>query len=143
MLPTSPRLEPRSTCSSWTAPCSVTATLVSCGVTLIRICSFMRSRLGYRDSESREESDRFVEWEAHDPGVAALDPLGEGGCPALDGIGAGLVERLARLDVCRDAIRRDRRECHVRFVDDQLAAALERHRHGREHAVARPRKQRE
>jgi hypothetical protein len=41
MLPTRPRLVARSTCSSCTAPISVTATRVSCGVTFIRICSFI------------------------------------------------------------------------------------------------------
>src|SRR5471030_81512 len=41
MLPTRPRLESRSMCSSCTAPCSVTATRVSCGVTFMRICSFI------------------------------------------------------------------------------------------------------
>src|SRR6185312_4492460 len=125
MLPTSPRLEPRSTCSSWTAPCSVTATLVSCGVTLIRICSFIRSPSGYSDSESREKSGGFVERQAHDPRVAAFDALDEGGGAALDAIGSGLVERLARCDVGGDAFRGELRERDVRFAHQHLHAALE------------------
>src|SRR5580765_491159 len=141
MLPTSPRLEPRSTCSSWTAPCSVTATLVSCGVTLIRICSFMRSPSGYRDSEFREKSDRFVERQPHDPRVASFDALDEGGRAPLDTVGAGLVERLARRDIGRDAIRGELRERDVRFAHQHLDAALEDDGNRREHAVLRPGKQ--
>src|SRR3990172_7545811 len=41
MLPTSPRLAARSTCSSWTTPFAMAATRVSCGVTLIRMSSAM------------------------------------------------------------------------------------------------------
>src|SRR6478609_7887206 len=130
MLPTSPRLEPRSTCSSWTAPCSVTATLVSCGVTLIRICSFIGCRLGYGNSEFREERDRFAERQPHDPRVAAFDTLDEGGRAPLDAVGAGLVEGLARRDIGRDAIRGELRERHVRFAHQHLDAALEDDGHG-------------
>src|SRR5258708_1616930 len=75
-----------------------------------------RSRLGYRDSEPREQGGGFEQRESHRAGIAALDPFDEGGGTALDGIRARLVERLARLDVGGGAHRRDGHEPHTRVT---------------------------
>src|SRR6185369_9251056 len=173
MLPTSPRLESRSTCSSCTAPSSVTATRVSCGVTLIRICSFTafpfrrepqmntmhtdRSRaigcprtqwrgkgstyaislprssvsvrahpwfrcvssvsfgpLGDHYPEFSQQLGGLEKGQPHDAAVAALEALDEGAGASLDGVGAGLVERLSRFHVGGDALVAERGERHQR-----------------------------
>src|SRR5512138_360170 len=101
MLPTRPRLESRSMWISWTAPCSVTATRVSCGVTLMRICSFIVS--GHVLPERAQQVRRLVQRQPHHARVAALDALDERAGAALDAVGARLVERLARQRVGLDA----------------------------------------
>src|SRR5690349_19215711 len=117
ILPTSPRDEARSICTSCVTPCSITATRVSCGVTLTRISSVTaipdgnkqgaarpsrgRDSSG-RDVEFLQQLDRFRERQAHDAGVASRDPGHECAGAALDSIRAGLVERLAACAITPD-----------------------------------------
>src|SRR5512140_740030 len=103
MFPTRPRLETRSTWISCTAPCSVTATRASCGVTLIRICSFTRRGSRDRLPERPQQVGRLEERQSHHARVAALDTLDESAGAALDAVRACLVERLSREDVGLDA----------------------------------------
>ena len=81
MLPTTPRRQPRSMCSSCSMPFSTTATRVSRGVTLTRISSDS-SRAGLSVSDASDSLDgaacrtceqrrRLVQRQAHHAGVAA------------------------------------------------------------------------
>src|SRR5688572_29443703 len=96
MLPTRPRLAARSTRSSCTTPVAVTATRVSCGVTLIRISSL---------THFFEQLMRLVQRQAHDAGIAAAQLDHEAPGAPLDRIGAGLVVAFAARDVLRDLFR--------------------------------------
>src|SRR5574341_968582 len=102
MFPTRPRPLVRSTCSSWTTPCSMRATRVSCGLTLMRISSFIAGALDGRVADPREQPAGLEQRQADDPGVAAGDGPDEHGSPPLDRIGAGLIERLPRRYVLPD-----------------------------------------
>src|SRR5512141_1294505 len=121
MLPTRPRLESRSMWISWTAPCSVTATRVSCGVTLMRICSFIVS--GHVPPERAQQVRRLVQRQPHHAGVASLDALDEGACAALDAVAARLVERLAGQHVRLDARVVQGRERHQGLAHHDLETA--------------------
>src|SRR5688500_7836378 len=98
MLPTSPRSSVRSTCSSWTAPCSTRATRVSWGDQLIRMsCMFLESEAG-----PAQQLRRLEHRETHDARMRAADVLDESCGPALDGVGAGLAHWFAGGDVVGD-----------------------------------------
>src|SRR5678816_627372 len=90
MFPTRPRLALRSIRSSCTTPEPVTATRVSCGVTLIRISSV---------TQFVEELAGLEERQPHDSRVAAAQLHDKPRRAPLDGIGAGLVVALAGGDV--------------------------------------------
>src|SRR5918992_1118130 len=105
MLPTMPRLAERSMSSSCTTPEPVTATRVSCGVTLIRISSV---------TQSVEKLGSLVERQAHDPRVASAQLHYETRAASPDGIGAGLVIALAGGDVLRDFVGGELLELHLR-----------------------------
>src|ERR671914_104591 len=96
MLPTSPRLAARSMSSSCTTPEPVTATRVSCGVTLIRISSV---------TQFFEKLGCLVERQAHHARIAAAQLHDEARRAPLDGVGARLVVAFARGDVLRDLVR--------------------------------------
>src|SRR5919106_4477925 len=104
MLPTSPRLAPRSIRSSCTTPAPMTATRVSCGVTLIRISSL---------THPVEELAGLVQRQAHHAGIAAAQFHHETRRAALDGVRTGLVVALAARDVLRDVFGRERCELHL------------------------------
>src|ERR1051325_3104094 len=96
MLPTSPRLTSRSTSSSCATPAPISATRVSCGVTLMRISSLMRA----------EQLRGLVEGQPHDAGVAAAQLDHEAPGAALDRIGAGLVVAFAAGGIVPDLVGR-------------------------------------
>src|SRR5208282_5700831 len=114
MLPTRPRADERSMCSSCTTPCSSMATRVSCGVTLMTISWLMAQRLYHRKADAGQDPGRFVQWQAHDARVAALEVLHERGGLALDRVAAGFIERLAGGDIAFDLIARNRPQGHAR-----------------------------
>src|SRR5690606_36189773 len=98
MLPTSPRSRVRSMCTSCTAPCSTTATRVSCGDQLIRMSWFMGCSM---DSASKDGQARGAQQlrclergQADDACVASVDATHPQPRVALDGIGAGLAHGL-------------------------------------------------
>src|SRR3954470_7411667 len=95
MLPTRPRLALRSISSSCTPPEPVTATRVSCGVTLIRISSV---------TQFVEELARLEERQPHDSRVTAAQLHDKPRRAPLDGIGAGLVVAFAGGDVLGDLL---------------------------------------
>src|SRR4051794_21709035 len=100
MLPTRPRPVRRSTCSSCTTPCWITATRVSCVVTLSSISSLTAGMCEQRSaSEFSEQCVGFEQRQSHHAGVAAADVADEHRSPTLNGIAAGLVQRLAAGDV--------------------------------------------
>src|SRR6476646_4849939 len=120
MLPTRPRSSSRSRCSSCTAPFSTTATRVSCGAQLMRMSCIEVGVLFLRpdvDPRPLEQRGRLVQRQTHDTGVAAFDPLDPGRGSALDGVGAGLAERLAARDITFDATLRQGCETNPRCVD--------------------------
>src|SRR5512142_3321719 len=104
MLPSRPRLAERSMCSSCATPLCMTATRVSCGVTLMRMSSFMRpfyrmaqerpGGSGRRaDAEAAQQQRGSVQRLAHHARIAAADLGHERAGAALDAVGAGLVHR--------------------------------------------------
>src|ERR1700741_4239968 len=95
MFPTRPRLALRSIRSSCTTPEPVTATRVSCGVTLIRISSV---------AQFLEERAGLEERQPHDARVAAAQLHDKPRRAPLDGISAGFVVALARGDVLRNVL---------------------------------------
>src|ERR671915_2089720 len=97
MLPTSPRLAARSMSSSCATPAPVTATRVSCGVTLIRMSSL---------TQLVQQLARLVEGQARHARVAAAQLDDEARGASLHGIGAGLVVGFAARHVLRDFVRR-------------------------------------
>src|SRR6185503_14264186 len=123
MFPTRPRLAVRSTTSSCTCPAPMTATRVSCGVTLIRISSVMER------SERLQQLRGLVERQADDAGMAAANLAHEHRGAALDGVRAGLVVALAGCNVVLDFPRRQLAELHFRSRQHrfQLFAVLERY----------------
>src|SRR5688500_16538333 len=98
MLPTRPRLAARSMSSSWTTPEPVTATRVSCGVTLIRISSV---------TQFFEQLAGLVERQAHHARIAAMQLHDEARGASLDRIGAGLVVRFPGRHVLRNLLGRE------------------------------------
>src|SRR5215216_421701 len=120
MLPTSPLLAVRSMRSSCTTPEPVTATRVSCGVTLIRISSV---------TQLFEQLARLVERQAHDAGVAAAQLDDEARGAALDGVSAGLVVAIAARHVLCDLFRRKLHEedLGTRQRRVELVVAHQRH----------------
>src|ERR1700754_2313839 len=107
MLPTMPREDARSMCTSWVTPCSITATRVSCGVTLTRISSVRamaggQANLPDGDFEFLQQLYRLRERQSHDTGIASRYSRDEGAGATLDAVGAGLVERLAADAVAPD-----------------------------------------
>src|SRR6266508_6264374 len=114
MLPTSPRADERSMCNSWTTPCSSMATRVSCGVTLIRISWLIAVRSQHGKADACQDLGHLEQRQPHHPRIAALQVLNERSGLALDGVTAGLVERLAGRDVTLDLVVRDCAKGHVR-----------------------------
>src|SRR5688572_28962212 len=98
MLPTSPRLALRSMSSSCTTPEPVTATRVSCGVTLIRISSV---------TQLVQELAGLVQRQAHHPRIASPQLDDEARGASLDGIGARLVVAFPCGHVLRDLLGRE------------------------------------
>src|SRR5690606_12894560 len=98
MLPTRPRSSVRSMWTSCTAPCSTTATRVSCGDQLIRMSWFMGWGSSKDGKAGRAQQLGGLEGgQAHDAGVAAGDAADPQARVALDGVGAGLAHGLAAL----------------------------------------------
>src|SRR5262249_13697556 len=131
MLPTRPRAEARSTCTSCVTPCSITATRVSCGVTLMRISSVaaMATRdLGSKHGnvEPLQELGVFRQRQSHDTGIAAFYPGNERRGAALNRIRARLVVRLAACDVEPDLGVRELAKPHARDRDLRFNLLLER-----------------
>src|SRR6185503_8465755 len=127
MLPTRPRLAARSMRSSCTTPAPMTATRVSCGVTLMRISSL---------TELFQQGLGLVERQAHDAGIAAAQLDHEAPGAALDRVGARLVVALAARRVLRDLLGGERLQLHfgARQRNLELVVVLERDR--RQHLVA-------
>src|SRR6185503_1754421 len=134
MLPTRPRLTLRSIRSSCTTPDPVTATRVSCGVTLIRISSV---------TQFLEELAGLVERQPHDARVAAAQLHDEACRASLDGIGAGLVVGLAGGDVLRDLFGRELLELHFRARYRRVYPVVAHQRYSGEDLVAPPGKRRQ
>ena len=63
---------------------------------------------------------------------------GEGRCAALDGVGSGLVERLAASHVDGDLGPRERPECDLRVGQCDPLPPARHHRHGGEHTMGAP-----
>src|SRR5688572_32359222 len=105
MFPTMPRLAARSMRSSCTTPEPVTATRVSCGVTLIRISSL---------TQVFEELAGLKKRQAHDARVAAAQLHDKARGASLDRVRAGLVVAFAACDVLRDLLGRKLLELHLR-----------------------------
>src|SRR5258706_3911514 len=137
MFPTRPRLAVRSTTISCTCPAPITATRVSCGVTLIRISSVIER------SERLQQLRGLEERQADDAGMAAADLAHEHCGAALDGVGAGLVVALAARHVVADLLRRDLAKLHLRSRQRGFQALPLLQGHGREHLVPLSRKRRE
>src|SRR5476649_1809544 len=159
MLPTRPRLAARSMCSSCATPLCITATRVSCGVTLIRISSFMRAfyRMapeahprpgagrqflaaafasgGNLDAEAPEQLRGLVQRQAHHAGIAAVDLGDERTGVALDAVGAGFVHGLAAGHVTLDLDRVERAKTYCGRRQRGLHALAVFERHAREHLV--------
>src|ERR671937_733972 len=123
MLPTSPRLAARSMRSSCTTPEPVTATRVSCGVTLIRMSSVTQA------PKPLKQLSNLVERQAHDAGVAAAELDDEARRATLDRVRAGLIVGLAGGDVLFDLFRAERLEAHLRSRERalQVLRALQGH----------------
>src|SRR4029077_13851086 len=130
MFPTRPRLALRSFRSSCTTPEPVTATRVSCGVTLIRISSV---------TQFVEELAGLVERQPHDTRVAAAQLHDKPRRAPLDGVGAGLVVALAGRDVLRDLLRGPLPELAFRARTRRVDALVAHQRHGGEDVVPPPR----
>src|SRR5919198_4037809 len=124
MLPTSPRLAARSIRSPCTPPEPVTATRVSCGVTLIRMSSVTQA------PKPLKQLSNLVERQAHDAGVAAAELDNKARRATLDRVRARLVVGLAGGDVLFDLVRGERLEAHLRSGERavQMLRALQRHR---------------
>src|SRR5690348_2950890 len=96
MLPTNPLPVSRSTCNSCATPCWITATRVSCRVTLIRISSLTTGMSQQRRApEFAEQLVGLEQRQPHHAGVAPVDGSNEDSPAALNGIGTRLVERFA------------------------------------------------
>src|SRR5919199_6824267 len=123
MLPTRPRLAARSMRSSCTTPEPVTATRVSCGVTLIRMSSVTQA------PKPLKQLSHLVERQAHDAGVAAAELDDEARCTTLDRVRARLVVGLAGGDVLLDFVRGERLEADLRSRERalQMLSALQCH----------------
>src|SRR3954447_4049890 len=105
MLPTRPRPVRRSTCSSCATPCWITATRVSCGLTLIRISSLTAGMGQWRSAaEFRQQLVSFVQRQTHYTGVAAVDRPNEHGAAALNRVCPCFVERLAARHILADLL---------------------------------------
>src|SRR5262245_5758614 len=115
MLPTRPRLAARSMSSSCTTPEPVTATRVSCGVTLIRISSV---------TQFLEQLAGLVQRQPHDPGVAAAQLDDEARRAPLDRVGARLVVALAARHVLRDLLGAELLELDLRARDQRVDALV-------------------
>src|ERR1700752_1723878 len=105
MLPTSPRVAARSTCSSCTTPASRTATRVSCGVMLIRISSGGTGRrLPNANASPHQERGGLGQRQADHPRKAAFEFCHEKRRAPLDRVAAGLVQRFVAGAVAFDLL---------------------------------------
>src|SRR3954468_1035931 len=129
MFPTRPRLALRSISSSCTTPEPVTATRVSCGVTLIRISSV---------TQFVEELAGLEERQPHDSGVAAAQLHDKPRRAPLDGVGAGLVVALTRSDVVGDVLGAQLLELDLGARNRRVDALVAHQRHGGEDVVPPP-----
>src|SRR5262245_24245251 len=125
MLPTSPRLAARSISSSCTTPAAVTATRVSCGVTLMRISS----------TQLFEDQAGLVQRQPHHARIAAAQLDHEARGAALDRVGAGLVVALAGRHVMRDLVRRQLLHLHLGARERELGLVVVLERYGGQHFV--------
>src|SRR6266581_2830844 len=116
MLPTSPRADTRSMCSSCTMLCSSTATRVSCGVTLMRI-SLAIGGSEHGKADPRQDLGGLEQRQAHHARIAAVEMLHKRGSLALDCVTAGLVERFTGRNVALDFIFRNHAKGDARARD--------------------------
>lgn len=82
-----------------------------------------RQRRGHHDAVPGEERAEIPEWETHDAGEAALDTAHRAEERVLDGIAAGFVDGVARIDVGLELVVAVGAHRNDGFVDGQAALA--------------------